>query len=120
GEWTLDSGCYNHIMSEESFLNDKWKMREDRKINVAGSGLLTCKFQGNITKGGIRLKDVYLCKESSRNLISVSQLDVLGYNFLFSEDHGNIKYKKEEDLVGIAHIDGGKLNYYVEFLHSKE
>ena len=62
-------------------------------------------------KGGITLKDIYLCKGSWRNLISVSQLDVLGYNFLFSGDHHcEIKYKDEKDLVVIAHNDGGILN----------
>lgn len=96
------------------------RLRKEKKLNAAGRGSLTCEFKGNVKKGGIRLKDVHLCKQSTHNLISVSQLDVLGYNFLFSVNHCEIKYKDEEDMVGMAHIDGGNLNYYVEFLHSKE
>uniref|UniRef100_A0A0D9ZX04 HORMA domain-containing protein n=1 Tax=Oryza glumipatula TaxID=40148 RepID=A0A0D9ZX04_9ORYZ len=120
GEWILDSGCYNHITHQESFLNEKWKMKRGKKISAAGSGLLACKYKGNITNGDIRLNDVYLCQESEENLISVPQLDVIGYKFSFSGDHCHITYKKEKDLVGVAHRDGGNLNYYVEFLHSKE
>ncbi|CAL5073327.1 unnamed protein product [Urochloa decumbens] len=120
GQWVLDSGCHHHITTDESFLKKKRRLKRKRELHVAGCGSLTCKFKGDVEKVGIRLKNAYLCKGSKRNLISVSQLDVLGYNFLFSGDHCEIKYKDEKALVGIAHVDSGDLNYYVEFLHSKE
>lgn len=75
-------------------------------MQVAGSGELTCKFKGNIKKDDIRLKNVYFSQGSNSNLISVSQLDTLGYNFWFTRDHCYVKYKGGKGLMGIAHADG--------------
>ncbi|KAK3132938.1 hypothetical protein QOZ80_6AG0529820 [Eleusine coracana subsp. coracana] len=120
GLWVLDSGCPNHITRQQSFLTEQWKMRKGKKLEVAGMGGLNYKIKGNVNIDGMRLKNVCLCQGSRSNLVSVPQLNVLGYNFFFSGNGCFVRYKEADDLVGLANKDGGNSNYYVEFLNSVE
>lgn len=91
-----------------------------KELSFAGSKKkFKCQIKGNVKKDGISLKDVYLCQGSASNLVSVPQLNALGYNFFFSGSHCHVRYKEADDIVGLAHRDEDT-KYYVEFLNSVE
>lgn len=89
------------------------------KLGVAGEGSTVSKVQGDVSIRGLQLKSVYFCSKFRNNLISVPQLNVIGYKFFFLGDTCRIAYREENRLIGLAHKDIGNNNYYVQFFYSK-
>jgi len=107
--WVVDSGCTSHIARDRKcFTSMQTIPRGNRyvylgtnaKADILGIGNYVLKLPGG---GKLLLKDTLYSPSMRRNLISVSQLESIGYDILFG--NGRVKILLNGKLVhtGIRH-----------------
>jgi hypothetical protein len=112
----LDSGCINHMMGERRmFTSFKKNECESDCITFGDNG------QGQVlgfSKIAITTKHLiskFLLVESlDYNLLSVSQLHEMGYNYLFT-DKGVTVFRRSDGSFALKDVLRGKL-YLVDFI----
>nr|AAK82436.1 putative polyprotein [Oryza sativa Japonica Group] len=117
--WVIDSGCTNHMTGEESIFStldpngtsqDNIVFRDDGKGNVMGLGKIAI-------SNDLSIANALLVKSLNYNLLSVSQLCSMGYNYLFTDVDVTV-YRRNDSSVVFKGVLKGKL-YLVDFSSSK-
>jgi hypothetical protein len=111
----LDSGCANHITGEKSMFTSYEKnddpsntitFGENGQGRVLGFGKIAITTDHSISK-------VLLVESLDYNLLSISQLCEMGYNYLFT-DKGVTVFRRSHGSYAFSGILRGKL-YLVDF-----
>jgi hypothetical protein len=116
--WVLDSGCTNHLTGEKDMFHSLQITQGAQEIVFGDSGKSEVIGIGNISITDHQsLSNVLLVDSSSYNLLSVSQLYGMGYDFLFT-NVDVIILRREDSSVAFTGRLKGKL-YLVDFTTSK-
>jgi transposase InsO family protein len=112
----LDSGCTNHMMGERrmftSFVKNECEsdcitFGDNSQGQVLGFGKITITIKHSISK-------VLLVESLDYNLLSVSQLCEMGYNYLFT-NKGVTVFRRSDGSFAFKGVLRGKL-YLVDFI----
>jgi hypothetical protein len=110
--WVLDSGARDHLVKEDTQVVNKYELPVPTKIHITknnnyllayAKGDIIAEFcvDGEVKK--IKIPDVFLVKDLSYNLLSVSNLDRKG--FIINTENGKAEIIKYSTVVGIANRD---------------
>jgi transposase InsO family protein len=120
-QWYLDSGCTNHMTSNEGIFvdmedsNSKVRLGNGDVVNVKGKGRI-----GVQTKKGSRLiRDVMHVPDLDQNLLSVGQLLENNYSLFFNDGCCIIRDKKAGNSI-IAKVKMENRSFPLNFKHSND
>ena len=110
----LDSGCTNHMTGEKSMFSSLQLNHDAQEIVFGDSGKGEVVGVGKIPISNDQsISNVLLVDSLSYNLLSVSQLCEIGYNYLFTNEGVQI-LKREDSSIAFSGCLKGKL-YLVDF-----
>ncbi|GMJ06792.1 hypothetical protein HRI_004348400 [Hibiscus trionum] len=97
-DWIVDSGCSNHINSDEKKLQDIDEYKGRRVVFTANNSRLSISHIGKTTlpmndSQRLQLEKVYLVPGLKKNLLSVPQLTAAGKYVLFGPEDVSIFQK---------------------------
>jgi hypothetical protein len=113
--WIIDSGCTNNMTCEKRMFSS-YKKNEDlqRAITFGDGNQGLVKGLGKIAiSPDHSISNVFLVGSLDYNLLSVSQLCKMGYNYLFT-DIGVTAFRRSDDSVAFKGVLEGHL-YLVDF-----
>jgi hypothetical protein len=114
----IDSGCTNHMIGEGSIFESLKESDGDHYITFAenqkGKVLVTGNIDLNLK---FSLSNILLVESLGYNLLSISQLCVSGFNYLFTNEGVTI-IRRSDGSVAFKGVLKGKL-YLVNFSQEK-
>jgi hypothetical protein len=117
--WIIDSGCTNHMRGEKRMFSS-YKKNEDpqRAITFGDGNQGLVKGLGKIAiSRDHSISNVFLVDSLDYNLLFVSQLCKMGYNYLFT-DIGVTIFRRSDDSLAFKGVLEGQL-YLVDFNENK-
>ena len=110
----LDSGCTNHMTGEKSMFSSLQLNHDAQEIVFGGGGKGEVVGVSKIPISNDQsISNVLLVDSLSYNLLSISQLCEIGYNYLFTNEGVQI-LKREGSSIAFSDRLKGKL-YLVDF-----
>jgi hypothetical protein len=118
-KWVIDSGCTNHMTGEKKmFTSCDMIENPTERIAFGGDGGGTVVGLGKVAMSiNHSISDVYLVESLDYNLLSVSQLCEMGYNYLFTNE-GVTVFRRGDDSIAFKGELKGRL-YFVDLLSDK-
>lgn len=104
-KFVVDSGCTNHLVTEQlgQFLVNKREV--DHSINVAKAGeCVKANYEGTlhlIAENGqkIKLENVFLCKNLTHNLLSVKKMESKGLTITFQNKEVDVNNSNRNTII---------------------